>query len=188
MKCFHGTTKKGLAAILSGDNHKPTSPWVCSDNDGAMYFYPIDKVISVNGLEDEYDDGPEQALMYAYESAFSSAMIQAVTSLETELYVITCEIPDELLEDDYSCENMADIASYIEQGEFSLGFIEEIHTVKINQYRLPYDAAMLLRNDLFNKWALDGDLLEMAEAIATTDMWLESIDYCDEMEVYEWRA
>ena len=50
MICYHGTTRKGLEAILNRDLEKPFAPWECCDNDGAMYFWPNDKIAKSNFL------------------------------------------------------------------------------------------------------------------------------------------
>ena len=83
MKCFHGTTKKGLNAILNVDGYKPNSPWTVSDNDGAMYLWPQNK------LEDQHDfEENDQMICHAFESA----EIQAVIEDTTEIFVLEMEV------------------------------------------------------------------------------------------------
>lgn len=176
IKCYHGTTKKGLRALLSGEGFKPTSPWTVSDQDAAMYVWPTYKIISSNGLE----DSPEESEDWGIRQAFEAAEVQVITTDEDKLYTLVLNIPKDLLEDDYSCANMADVASYLSCDDFSKDFIESILESKFNIWRKPYLAMCLLDNPYFNKWALDEDLLEMAEALRDSGIEMEPLDHLGE--------
>lgn len=168
MKCFHGTTKKGLNAILNADGYKPNSPWTVSDNDGAMYLWPADK------LESQYDfEDLNQMIIHAFESA----EIQAVIEDTTEIFVLELEIPDELLQDDFSCDNMADVASFIETGQFNKSMLVNIYTCKLNRWNAPFIIANLLGNPNFNQWAVDEDLLTLAETLQQGDFYRDTTEY-----------
>lgn len=156
MICFHGTTRKGLNSILNNSGVKPTSPWTVSDNDGAMYVWPSDK------LENQYDFEEKETMVC---HAFESAEIQAVFSQETEVFVLELEIDNDLLEDDYSCDNMSDVASLIDMNDFDKSMIKNVYKFKLNLWSFPFIVAGLLSNDCFNKYSVDPDLLEVAESL-----------------------
>lgn len=168
MKCFHGTTKKGLNAILNSEGYKPNSPWTVSDNDGAMYLWPENKLIEQYEFEDTF-----QMINHAFESA----EIQAVIEDTTEVFVLELEIPDELLQDDYSCENMADVASFIETGQFNSNMVVKVYTCKLNKWNAPFIAAGLLSNPNFNQWCLDEDLLSLAETLQQSDFYRDPTEF-----------
>ena len=161
MKCYHGTTKKGLAAILSGENHKPTSPWNCSDQDGVMYFWPLDKTIESEGCEDE-SEGCERAIG----KAFEAAQVQAALTGESEMYVIVVDIDDDLLQDDNSAPNMADVASCIDMVDFDSSAVTDTHTCTFNKWHAPFVIKGLMQNPHFNTYAVDEDLLRVAEQLS----------------------
>lgn len=168
MKCFHGTTKKGLNAILNSDGYKPNSPWTVSDNDGAMYVWPENKLI------DQYEfEEIDQMICHAFESA----EIQAVVEDSTEVFVVELEIPDEMLEDDFSCENMADVASFIDMDSFSKEMIINVYKATLNKWNAPFVVANLLSNPNFNQWSLDEDLLSLAESLQNTDFYREPTEF-----------
>ncbi len=171
MICYHGTTKKGLKAILSGANHKPTNPWDVSDQDGVMYVWPTDKLEAQYEYEDE-----SQKVCHAFESA----EVQAVTSDEEEVFVIVLDIPSGLLEDDYSCDNMSDVASTICMSDFTTDMIISVKAYKLNKWNSPFVVANLLQNEHFNTYAIDDGLLLAAETIAQGEF------YKDPTEFYEY--
>ena len=173
MICFHGTTKKGLKAILSGVNHKPTNPWNVSDQDGAMYVWPSDKLKVQYDLEEE-----DQMICHAFESA----EVQAVTSEEEDVFVMVLDIPDELLEDDFSCENMSDVASCINLTEFDKSMVVSVMTHKLNKWNAPFVISGLLSNPNFNSYSLDEGLLLAAESIASCEIYREPTEFYDYQE------
>lgn len=168
MICFHGTTSKGLAAIKANDGFKPNNPWCCSDNDGAMYVWPTNKL-----------DEPDE-LEIGIRMGFESAQVQAVTSNDFELYVLVIDVPDEILEDDYSAENMESSASYLNMTDFDYAMVKKIYTVKMNPWHSPFVLSGLLNNDHFNKYSVDEALLAVAKNVA--DVFIDEIydfDYED---------
>lgn len=176
MICFHGTTTEGLKAILNGDTDKPNSPWSCSDNDGAMYFYPISKVARSNDLSDIEDLMHEGVSM-----ALDNASLQSLFNDDTELFVIVCNIPKHLLEDDYSCENMADIASFTSCSDWDNRYIKQVFKLDLNKWLKPCLASQVLHNSQFNKWGLDENLLQIAELMSENGNYLEIdlTNYCE---------
>ncbi|CAM0050922.1 hypothetical protein VPHK460_0135 [Vibrio phage K460] len=170
MKCFHGTTKKGLNAILANAGVKPNAPWMCSDNDGEMYVWPQNK------LEDSYDfEEHEQFICHAFESAET----QAVVSDEVEVFVLEMDIPSNLLEDDHSCENMSEIASYLAMCDFETDMIVKVYRKTLNKWNAPFVIANLLGNEQFNTYSIDENLLEAAEAIQQAEIYKEPTEFYD---------
>jgi|TARA_A100001391_G_C5029018_1_gene267842 hypothetical protein len=174
MKCFHGTTKKGLNAILNSDGYKPNSPWTVSDNDGAMYVWPENK------LAEQYDFEDIEQMIY---HAFESAEIQAVVEDSTEIFVLEMEIPDQILEDDHSCDNMANIASFINMNDFSKNMIVNIYKTTLNKWNAPFIVANLLSNPNFNQWCLEEDLLSLAETLQNSDFYRDPTEF--DFELYK---
>ena len=154
-----------MRAILEGSKSKPNSPWSVSDNDGLMYVWPEDKLI--NG----YDYEEESHFIY---QAFESAQIQALVTQEEMLYCVVLEIEDEILQDDYSCENMNSIASTIYMSEFDTGMIVKVYKCKQNKWYFPIILKGLLKNEYFNKYSIEESLLQIAEALPE-DLYLDEV-------------
>lgn len=157
MICYHGTTKTGLNAILNGASSKPNTPWVVSDNDGAMYMWPSDKINESN----DHDNVDLEGI----NSGFESAQVQCLVSGEVDLFVLKMTIPDPLLEDDYSCKNMATSASFIDMDKFHKQMIVSVYHYRINVWHKPFLVSSLLQNPHFNKWAIEPELLDVAEML-----------------------
>lgn len=162
MLCFHGTTEENYKRILKGED-KLTGPWTVSDKDNCMYFWPLDKA-----------DSKEDAIQHAFEAAQVQA---AIRGEDTDLYVIVCEIPDELLQDDYSCENMDSMASYILCSDFDIDMIKEHFISRYNKWYSPFIINGLLQNPHFNRYIVEDTLLLMAESVG--DVYLDDMYYFD---------
>lgn len=166
MLCYHGTTEQSYKAIMAGES-KITGPWTVSDMDSCMYFWPIDK--------SEGDDDDELS-EYCIRMGFESAQVQAaVKGDNTKLYVIACEIPDELLEDDFSCENMSDSASYILCSQFSKDMIVKTLVCDFNQWHSPFIISGLLDNPNFNHYSIEPELLTISESLKGSEVYLDEI-------------
>lgn len=168
MICYHGTTKNGLRAILDNVGYKPTGPWSCSDNDGAMYLWPTNKLVEQYDFEDD-----SQMICHAFESA----EIQAVVADETEIFVVVLDVPDQYLEDDYSCENMYNVASYIPISRFSKSMIQSVYKAQLNKWNAPFVISGLLRMELFNKYSISEGLLAVAEVISKSEVYRDPTEY-----------
>ena len=108
MLVFHGTTKAQAEHILAGgEKDSGANVWQCSD-DSLLYVYPLAKVIQAEELQDEDEDTQIQSCV---RYAASSAEISAAVTGHDEITVLCWDVPEEYLEDDYSCENMHNIAS-----------------------------------------------------------------------------
>lgn len=177
MLVYHGTTAQGLQNIINGSEEKHVSPWTVSDNDGIMYVYPSDKVAREHGLDLEEDF--EEVQQYARQACFEQAQLQVLCNDETEIFVIEFDIDESLLEDDYSCDNMAGIASCFNMGEFDASSIQSIVKHTVNIYHKPFIAAPVLHNPNFNVAALDPALLAAAETIADAGVYLDAVSEFD---------
>ncbi len=156
MKCYHGTTEKHLLNILSG-NCKETSTWYCSSDD-MLYVYPESKA-------DE-----DQNLIW---SALESAQLTAAKDGHNKIVCIELEIPDDLLQDDLSCDNMSDIASCCEL-ESIKEYITAIYSCDdYNPSLRPFYLAHMLGNYQFNQDDLDFQLREAIGQISKADIHLE---------------
>lgn len=168
----HGTTLEGLKAILSGAGKDGLpNPWTVCDNDGQMYFYAVSKHL------EEYDCDEEETLNGCRRSSMENARLQAAFSGKpTDIYVLTCELDSESVEDDYSCENMGGVASQIACSEFNPDCIVAVHKLELSIWDYPSILACVSGNDLFNWGELDTSLMKLVESY--------SGDY-DEMDYHE---
>ena len=94
---FHGTTLANWEKIQREGWNGPSrvTTWYCSCNE--IYCWDVDK--------SDCDDYAEDfCIRQAFESAQTSAAVQNFQG--TKLIVIRLEVPDEIVEDDLSCENM----------------------------------------------------------------------------------
>ncbi len=184
MICYHGTTAKGLRAILSGENHKPNMPWNVSDQDDCMYLWPADKIAGEWELTNEE---PEYAADQGRRLAFESAQVQALVSEDFTLYALELLVDPDDLEDDYSCENMSSEASYITLGQFHPVMIQRVFKLEMNKWHAPFVAAGLLGNDYFNQCCLSTTLEAAAKAIKAQEVYLEEVHEFDDFEeVKDW--
>lgn len=167
MICFHGTTTKGLQCILDNVGSKPFAPWVCSEDDGMMYVYPLNKVAENHCTEDE-----EETISRGLDSAFESAQIQCAIAQEETMYVLVLDIPDNLLEDDCSCENMSDVASMLEMTEFNTSMVKSVYECSFNKWYAPFVLVGILDNPQFNVDCLDKPLLDLAERLRETEYFM----------------
>ncbi|EGE3643936.1 hypothetical protein DLV40_24230, partial [Shigella flexneri] len=100
---FHGTTQENFINLINGGD-KPSGVWNCSDMDGCFYVYPVNKFYDVENLDDEQitDEGIRNAL--------DSASITAAYQMKSQkLVILELDIPEDDLQDDWSCENMSDV-------------------------------------------------------------------------------
>ena len=117
MKCYHGTTYENYLEIIKNNGFEYTGikTWNCSEDD-STYFYTFDKVKKYQDLEEEANEYiTQRAIESAFESARISASVQKSTS--NKIIVLELEIDDDLLDDDFSCPNMDNIASFVMSDE-----------------------------------------------------------------------
>ncbi len=176
MICFHGTTDKNLVSIINGidDKINSVSPWNVSLNDGAFYLWPSDKL-------DGNDQ--EEKTMLGIDMAFGAAQCAAAISGSNKIYAIMLEVDDELLEDDYSCPNMSDSASYIPLECLDEVKIIGVYECDFDQRFAVFHVAMLWRNEKFNFDEIDSGLYTAAEILANSDCEL----YLDSMHKFDYK-
>lgn len=125
MKVYHGTTEEGYNNILKNGFKDTAKVWNCSENN-TLYVYPLDKIIKINGLEDETPkDQQNRAIQTAFENAFLAAAQKRST--DKYVYVIEMDVDIDLLEDDLSCANMNDTASTIDINDIAVSDINKVY-------------------------------------------------------------
>lgn len=130
MKCFHGTTQENFVNLLN-DGDKPTGAWNCSDSDGCFYVYPVSKFYDVESLD------VEQITEEGIRNALDSASITAAFQMKSQkIVILELDIPEDELQDDWSCENMSDVASFTEH--FDKSWIKKIYTTDFNAMYAPF--------------------------------------------------
>ena len=130
MNCFHGTTQENFLNLING-GEKPTGAWNCSDSDGCFYVYPVSKFYDVENLD------AEQITEEGLKNALDSASITAAFQMKSQkIVILELDIPEEELQDDWSCENMSDVASFTEY--FDKSWIKKIYTTEFNAMYAPF--------------------------------------------------
>lgn len=171
---YHGTTiENAINMVEVGFNEKPPGTWICSD-DHYLYMWSSDKV------EDEFE--PEECKLQLINSAFNSAQITAALNnvLRKELVVLCFEFPDdvkELIEHDYSCENMADVADAI-----SLSRVKASHIVEMYVSKEGYEPMLrafvlggLINGHLLNKGILTDTEEKLIKAVSKSDIMVDEM-------------
>ncbi|ATE86143.1 hypothetical protein Sf16_gp3 [Shigella phage Sf16] len=140
MKCFHGTTQENFVNLINGGD-KPSGVWNCSDMDGCFYVYPVSKFYDVENLDDE------QIIDEGIKNALDSASITAAYQMKSQkLVILELDIPEDDLQDDWSCENMSDVASFTEY--FDKEWIKKVYTTEFNAMYAPFFVPNLNNRDL----------------------------------------
>lgn len=140
MKCFHGTTQENFLNLING-GEKPSGAWNCSDMDGCFYVYPVNKFYDVEDMDAEQitDEGIKNSL--------DSASITAAFQMKSQnIVILELDIPEEDLQDDWSCENMSDVASFTEY--FDKSWIKKIYTTEFNAMYAPFFVPSLQNRNL----------------------------------------
>lgn len=161
---FHGTTKENYENMLKG-NCKDNPTWNCSD-DNEIYLWDAEK-----NLENS-DDVKEYCINQAFESAQLTA---AIKGKDTDLIVIELEIPSNLIEDDYSCDNMSDVASLISFDDFSTDFIKSTFKCSYSAYLSPFVLSGVIGREQFNDCNIEYDLITLAKDLHGKDIFLETM-------------
>lgn len=158
MICYHGTTEKSIKAIIEGINKKDdvATCWQVSKDDDNFYCYPLSK-IEGDTLEDRQDNG--------IISALQSAQLQAAYNQSSKVYAIEFKISKTILEDDYSCDNMYDVASCFNMDDLDKIEILRIFELDFNQRLSIFYLKMIHDNKHFNQWELDDTTLQVLDNI-----------------------
>lgn len=115
MRAFHGTSFEHAKAMIQSDfkSDKESCTWHCSD-DRNLYVYPMNKVYAERfqrGEAEEYECIHAACLERAAESGQINAAFH--NSAYGNIVVFEFNFPRDLMEDDYSCDNMSSIASCV---------------------------------------------------------------------------
>nr|DAJ98496.1 MAG TPA: hypothetical protein [Caudoviricetes sp.] len=172
MKCFHGTTQENFLNLING-GEKPTGAWNCSDMDGYFYVYPVSKFCDVEEMDEE------QITNEGLRNALDSATITAAIQMKTQnIVILELEIPEDELQDDWSCENMSDIASFTEH--FDKDWVKKVYTTEFNAMYSPFFVPNLQNRNL---GYIDEKLEEVATFIQNADD--SSIIYCNMLDAMQ---
>lgn len=156
MILYHGTTLSGLEAILSGSGKKVCKPWnVSTEND--MYFYHPDMP---QAWEEHYPP-----ITSPVEAAFSSAKIQCCYTDEVDIFVLECEVPDELVSRDVSFDGAESLYVQVSVKDFRQEYIKRVHHKEINPYTKPQIVMGFYENCCANIDALPDNLLTYVEEV-----------------------
>lgn len=136
---FHATTKENYLSIMeNGFNPELTGGmvWNCS-SDQEMYFYDIRKTDSFDGsmfedadytkedIEEMLEDSENECIRNAFDNGVIAAAVQE--SNHDEIYCFKIEISKDLVEDDTSCDGMADVASSVPIEDLSIDLIKAVY-------------------------------------------------------------
>lgn len=172
MKCFHGTTQENFLNLING-GEKPTGAWNCSDMDGCFYVYPVNKFYDLASMD------AEEITNEGLRNALDSATITAAFQMKTQnIVILELDIPEDELQDDWSCENMSDVASFTEY--FDKGWVKKVYTTEFNAMYSPFFVPNLQNRNL---GYVDEKLREVASFIQNADD--SSIIYCNMLDAMQ---
>ncbi|WBQ35255.1 hypothetical protein [Pseudomonas phage pPA-3099-2aT.2] len=173
MILVHGTTEKGLKAIINRDGKDGlAAPWDVSDNDRMSYFYDAAKVDWTEDLE----DAKRECIGHALEQA------QLQKALEAEggkIYALVVDVPEEfvdIVEDDYSCPNMESVASCMPEEQFDPDWIVEVYEANVNVWSIPFVLACVIGNPMFQSYKLPKELVDIAQQLALSEICYDITD------------
>ena len=161
----HGTTAEGFKAIMSKAGKCGLgSPWTVSDNDGMMYFYDAVQVGEEWGCDSD-DEAIERAAMQAAEQAELQYACQGKAG---DIIVLVCNVPDDIVEVDTSCENM-EHCRMIPCDSFDASMIVSAFHTALDIWQVPYVLASVMSNSYFNTADIPANLLRLAESCGFDD-------------------
>lgn len=119
---FHGTTRSGHTRIINGlpkvpMKHVPSNP-------KRMYF--------VNADDFMLDDGTVEYVA-VLDEAFRYALMQSCRSEDTEILVLECMVPDELVSDDTSFDGT--FGKQIDVGKWNIEMVICTHLQEVSARR-----------------------------------------------------
>lgn len=190
----HGTTIEGFKAIMSqqGKGVLGVAPWTVSDNDGQMYFYDVHATGEEYGHGDPEEEGFDVfgAIDAACNQSFEAARLQyAVQGKGGQVVVLVCDIPDHMLELDYSCHGDSDAmpnARAVACCDFDPSWIVDIQVATFDQWDCVSALLCVWGNELFNRGEVPERLASVVDALDNGNNWalaetlynysLESVD------------
>lgn len=179
---FHGTTFENYLLIMKNGFSPEDMVWSCSD-DSEMYFYDDTKdgnyILDWGNIEDLHNE----LIRNAFESAQITASVQGFTG--NKLIVFELSVDEELIEDDYSCDNMSDVASVVSVDDLSLDMITNIYvsdTAYNPHLRFFYISGIYNRNKYLNKDNFDSIEVQALEVLSQSEF------YIDELLELDWQV
>lgn len=186
----HGTTLEGFKAIMAqmGKGVLGVAPWTVSDNDGQMYFFDVRSVGEDYGHD--YDEEQTEAINCTANQSFEAARLQyAVQGKGGQVVVLVCDIPDDMLELDYSCHGDSDAmpnARAVACCDFDPSWIVDIKVATFDQWDCVAALLCVWGNELFNRGEVPERLANLVDALDNGNNWaltetlyeysLESVD------------
>jgi hypothetical protein len=165
----HGTTLAGFKAIMAGAGKDDLghSPWTVSDNDGQMYFFDVKATGDDYGHD--YDDEQTDAINCTANQSFEAARLQyAVQGKGGQVVVLICDVPDDMLELDYSCHGDSDAmpnARAVPCSDFDPKWIVDIQVADFDQWDCVAALACVWGNELFNTGSVPLKLAQLVESV-----------------------
>lgn len=158
---FHGMTRKAYEAFKAGEGKAGLiTPWVCSDNDGMMYFYSVEKLAAEYG-----DDDRDYLIEAGKQRAYESACLQAAIQGETEIVILCLDLSAVCTTDDYSCENMDSIADCADESSVNNSHVIAAYSAPFNQWFAPFVLRGVWVYTYFNRSAVDENLARIIELL-----------------------
>ena len=184
---FHGTTYENYLSIIKEGFNPKDKTWHCSD-ESEIYFFDDTKdsncILDYGTIKDLHTS----LVASAFESAQITAGIQGV--LDAKLVVIEIEIDANLTEDDYSCDNMMDIATVVNIDNLEIGMIKNVHIAKngYNPHLRFFYIGSLINNKHLNTWNFS-DMEEQAmNIIAEKEVYIDDLTLVEEWETIQFKA
>jgi hypothetical protein len=160
---------QGFKDIIAGKGKSlAASPWTVSDNDGQMYFFDV--AATGEDYGHSIDDELEDAINVTCNQSFEAARLQyAVNGQGGQVVVLVCDIPDDMLELDYSCHGDSDAmpnARAVPCCDFDLKWIVDIKVGAFDQWDCVAALACVWGNQLFNHGAVPEKLAALVDNVA----------------------
>lgn len=177
LKCYHGTTKENFKRIMESGFDPQNQNWNCSNN-GYIYFWGYDPDQEhENSLDEE-----SEALHMSNGNAQITAAIQ--NSKETDIVIIEMHLNEEILENDYSCENMNG-AFEVDAHDLDIKDIKKVYTADYNPcLRLFYVRGLFNGDNMyFDRSNFNVYEMEALEAIKDCEIYSIHEAYPEEAEI-----
>ena len=100
--CLHATSADNLESILK-DGLKTDKDKLWSVSEDGVYFYHLDRYRRANGYIDEDDETVYNAMLNDSQTQSTVALSKAK---DCRIVIVEVDLPDDVVEDDNSCENM----------------------------------------------------------------------------------
>lgn len=174
----HGMCESSYKRFMNNEG-KQSGPWTVSDRDNLTYLYSVGKAML------EYDaDCNERALNIIQDDAIWSSILQCALNGEQFLYVLFCNVDPNIVDDDFSCENMDHIADRILSAKLKESVVY-VKKYKWNNYFAPFIIAANIGRDYFNVENIDPNILQVAESIENSQVYMEdALSQCEFQEEF----